>query len=195
MALSTVSGILTRNGDGTAGDGLGSSGRSGTSAHGQGSSSTSTSTSSAGSRAAPANAWRNGLSPLHPYAHRPGGQTTQRQTGKSSSTSPSTPTAAWPTPRSSLTKRPPPRPASSAARSPSTPATASRSSSSSPTTAPAYISTVHAIACRQLKITRLRTRPRRPQTNGKAERFIRTMLTSCAYGAIYALKQRTNQRP
>ncbi len=50
----------------------------------------------------------------------------------------------------------------------------------------AYISTVHAIACRTLQIRHLRTRPRRPQTNGKAERFIRTMLNGWAYGAIYA---------
>jgi len=49
-----------------------------------------------------------------------------------------------------------------------------------------YISTVHAIACRMLGIRHLRTRPRRPQTNGKAERFIRTMLNGWAYGAIYA---------
>jgi transposase len=49
-----------------------------------------------------------------------------------------------------------------------------------------YISTVHAIACRMLGIRHLRTRPRRPQTNGKAERFIRTMLSGWAYGAIYA---------
>jgi transposase len=48
-----------------------------------------------------------------------------------------------------------------------------------------YISTVHAIACRLLGIRHLRTRPRRPQTNGKAERFIRTMLAGWAYGAIY----------
>jgi transposase InsO family protein len=48
----------------------------------------------------------------------------------------------------------------------------------------AYISTVHAIACRRLKNKHIRTRPRRPQTNGKAERFIRTMLTGWAYGAI-----------
>ena len=49
----------------------------------------------------------------------------------------------------------------------------------------AYISTVHAIACRVMGIRHLRTRPRRPQTNGKAERFIRTMLSGWAYGAIY----------
>jgi transposase InsO family protein len=50
----------------------------------------------------------------------------------------------------------------------------------------AYRSAVHAIACRTLGIRHLRTRPRRPQTNGKAERFIRTMLSGWAYGAIYA---------
>jgi transposase InsO family protein len=49
----------------------------------------------------------------------------------------------------------------------------------------AYISAVHAIACRALGLKHLRTRPRRPQTNGKAERFIRTMLGGWAYGAIY----------
>ena len=49
----------------------------------------------------------------------------------------------------------------------------------------AYRSTVHAIACRTLGIRHLRTRPYRPQTNGKAERFIRTMLAGWAYGAIY----------
>ena len=48
-----------------------------------------------------------------------------------------------------------------------------------------YRSTVHAIACRALGIRHLRTRPYRPQTNGKAERFIRTLLNGWAYGAIY----------
>jgi transposase InsO family protein len=48
----------------------------------------------------------------------------------------------------------------------------------------AYRSTVHAIACRALGIRHLRTRPYRPQTNGKAERFIRTMLGGWAYGTI-----------
>jgi transposase InsO family protein len=49
----------------------------------------------------------------------------------------------------------------------------------------AYRSGMHAIACRVLRIRHLRTRPYRPQTNGKAERFIRTMLGGWAYGAIY----------
>jgi transposase InsO family protein len=48
-----------------------------------------------------------------------------------------------------------------------------------------YRSVTHAIACRALGIAHLRTRPRRPQTNGKAERFIQTMLRGWAYGAIY----------
>jgi transposase InsO family protein len=49
----------------------------------------------------------------------------------------------------------------------------------------AYRSAVHAICCRELGIRHLRTRPYRPQTNGKAERFIRTMLGGWAYGAVY----------
>jgi transposase InsO family protein len=49
----------------------------------------------------------------------------------------------------------------------------------------AYRSTIHAIACRTLGLKHLRTRAYRPQTNGKAERFIRTMLGGWAYGAIY----------
>jgi transposase InsO family protein len=52
-----------------------------------------------------------------------------------------------------------------------------------------YISTIHALVCRQLRIRHIRTRPRRPQTNGKAERFIRTMLSGWAYGAIYGSSQ------
>jgi transposase InsO family protein len=48
-----------------------------------------------------------------------------------------------------------------------------------------YRSTVHAIACRALGIRHIRIRPHRPQTNGKAERFIRTLLSGWAYGAIY----------
>jgi transposase InsO family protein len=50
---------------------------------------------------------------------------------------------------------------------------------------PAYVSALHALACRKLGIRHLRTRPYRPQTNGKAERFIRTLLAGWAYGAVY----------
>ena len=50
---------------------------------------------------------------------------------------------------------------------------------------PAYRSVAHAVACRALGIRHIRTRPYRPRTNGKAERFIRTMLGGWAYGAIY----------
>jgi transposase InsO family protein len=49
----------------------------------------------------------------------------------------------------------------------------------------AYVSAIHALACRALGIRHLRTRPYRPQTNGKAERFIRTLLVGWAYGAVY----------
>jgi transposase InsO family protein len=49
----------------------------------------------------------------------------------------------------------------------------------------AYRATLHALACRALGLKHLRTRPYRPRTNGKAERFIRTLLGGWAYGAIY----------
>ena len=40
-------------------------------------------------------------------------------------------------------------------------------------------------ACREFGITHKRTRPYRPQTNGKAERFIRTAMQEWAYAATY----------
>ena len=54
---------------------------------------------------------------------------------------------------------------------------------------PAYVSLAHTLACRALGLRHLRTRPYRPRTNGKAERFIRTLLGGWAYGAIYASSQ------
>jgi transposase InsO family protein/transposase-like protein len=48
-----------------------------------------------------------------------------------------------------------------------------------------YRSNIHAFACRAMGLRHLRTRPYRPRTNGKAERFIRTLLTGWAYGPIH----------
>ena len=48
-----------------------------------------------------------------------------------------------------------------------------------------YRAIVHALACRRLGLRHLRTRPYRPRTNGKAERFIRTLVEGWAYGAVY----------
>jgi transposase InsO family protein len=50
---------------------------------------------------------------------------------------------------------------------------------------PAYRSSVHARACRRLGLKHLRTRPYRPRTNGKAERFIQTLLREWAYPVAY----------
>ena len=60
----------------------------------------------------------------------------------------------------------------------------------------AYRSLIHALACRALGIKHLRTRPYRPRTNGKAERFIQTLLGGWAYSAIYGSSQeRTRALP
>jgi transposase InsO family protein len=48
-----------------------------------------------------------------------------------------------------------------------------------------YRSHAHAALCRQLGIRHLFTRPYRPKTNGKAERFIQTLLREWAYAAAY----------
>jgi transposase InsO family protein len=50
---------------------------------------------------------------------------------------------------------------------------------------PCYRAIVHALACKTLGIRHLRTRPYRPRTNGKAERFIRTLIEGWAYAAVY----------
>ena len=48
-----------------------------------------------------------------------------------------------------------------------------------------YRSHLHAEVCRELGIRHLFTRPYRPRTNGKAERFIKTLTERWAYGAIF----------
>lgn len=48
-----------------------------------------------------------------------------------------------------------------------------------------YRSVLHALACRTLRLKHLRTRPYRPRTNGKAERFIQSALREWAYRRPY----------
>jgi transposase InsO family protein len=48
-----------------------------------------------------------------------------------------------------------------------------------------YRSGAHATALNELQVRHLFTRPYRPRTNGKAERFIQTLTNRWAYGAIY----------
>jgi transposase InsO family protein len=50
---------------------------------------------------------------------------------------------------------------------------------------PGYKSRLHAEAVAELEIKHLRTRPYRPRTNGKAERFIQTLQVEWAYAASY----------
>ena len=49
-----------------------------------------------------------------------------------------------------------------------------------------YRSHAHAAVCRRLGLRHLFTEPYRPRTNGKAERFIKTLTLRWAYGAVYA---------
>jgi transposase InsO family protein len=48
-----------------------------------------------------------------------------------------------------------------------------------------YRSQLHAQACRELGLRHLRTQPYRPRTNGKAERFIHTLLRESAYARLF----------
>ena len=58
----------------------------------------------------------------------------------------------------------------------------------------AYVSHAHRQALRELGIRHLTTRPYRPRTNGKAERFIQTLLNEWAYARVYgSSQQRTDQ--
>lgn len=50
---------------------------------------------------------------------------------------------------------------------------------------PGYRSKIHANAVAELQIKHLRTRPYRPRTNGKAERFIKTLQAEWAYAVSY----------
>jgi len=48
-----------------------------------------------------------------------------------------------------------------------------------------YRSKIHSAAAAELNVRHIRTRPYRPRTNGKAERFIQTLLREWAYAAVY----------
>ena len=55
---------------------------------------------------------------------------------------------------------------------------------------PSYCSQRFRARCRALGVRHVRTRCYRPQTNGKAERFIQTLIREWAYGAAYASSSR-----
>ena len=57
-----------------------------------------------------------------------------------------------------------------------------------------YVSDRFAAACRRLGLRHLRTRPYRPCTNGKAERFIQTLLRGWAYNRAYPTSIQRAQR-
>ncbi len=57
----------------------------------------------------------------------------------------------------------------------------------------AYVSKAWAEDCTRIEIRHLRTRPYRPRTNGKAERFIQTMLREWAYAAVYQTSDQRRQ--
>ena len=57
-----------------------------------------------------------------------------------------------------------------------------------------YVSHAFADACRELGLRHLRTRPYTPRTNGKAERFIQTMLREWAYTRPYRTSNQRTKR-
>ena len=58
---------------------------------------------------------------------------------------------------------------------------------------PAYRSSDWRRACRALDLKPIRTKPYTPQTNGKAERFIKTLLAEWAYVIAYRTSEERNR--
>ena len=97
----------------------------------------------------------------------------------------STTTRGWHTQSCSQPRARPIASPSCAERSPGTPTTASRSSECSATTATATAPTPGATSAPSSAYERRYTRPRRPQTNGKAEALVKTLLREWAYRFAY----------
>ena len=57
-----------------------------------------------------------------------------------------------------------------------------------------YVSNKFKATCQRLRLRHLRTRPYRPRTNGKAERFIQTLLREWAYKRPYSTSAQRNDR-
>jgi transposase InsO family protein len=70
-----------------------------------------------------------------------------------------------------------------------------RSASSRTFNGSPYRSRTFRAALRRLRIKDKRTRPYRPQTNGKAELWIRTVLTECLYLETFADSQERRLAP
>ena len=107
----------------------------------------------------------------------------------------STTTPASPTPRSAPTRKPPPR--SGCCTAPTAwfadrGVTVERVLSDNGSRLPSH---AWREACAELGITPKRTRPYRPQTNGKIERFHRTLADGWAYARFYELRNRTPSSP
>lgn len=57
-----------------------------------------------------------------------------------------------------------------------------------------YVAKLFRATCEQLQLRHLRTRPYTPRTNGKAERFIQTLLREWAYAEPYASSRERRQK-
>ena len=57
-----------------------------------------------------------------------------------------------------------------------------------------YVAHEYAHALSELQLRHLRIKPGRPRTNGKAERFIQTLLNEWAYGRIYGSSEERRKR-
>ena len=117
--------------------------------------------------------------------HRPQQAPQPADAAPRSCTPSSTTTPGSPTPRSTTTRPPPPPSACCAGPCPGSPPAASPSSGSCPTTAPPTSPTPGATPAPSSASRPKKTRPYRPQTNGKIERFHRTLADGWAFSRHY----------